>query len=51
MHVSELQRSELFSESWITLTRIIGKVCWTETHCPPIHDILVRMMTTEEIVK
>jgi hypothetical protein len=45
IQVSELQRSEhdpkFFSESWVKLIHIIGKVCWKGTRCPPTHDILI----------
>lgn len=55
LHVSELQWSELdpklFSESWIILIHIVGKVCWTETHYPLMHDILVRLIMTKEIAQ
>ncbi len=55
IHISELQRSELdpklFSESWIIFIHIIGKVCWSETHCPLMHDIFAKLMMTKELVQ
>ncbi len=54
IHVSEPQGSELdpkfFSESRTIIIDTLGKVRWTETHYPLLHDMLVRLMMMREVV-
>lgn len=53
-HVPEPQGSELdpkfFSESRTIFIDTLAEVRWTETHYPLLHDMLVRLMMTREVV-